>query len=61
MTIPDYPALSAKLTQQSNAMCSTCGLTVLRKDGRNKPCMEDCPARILLRNAEVILRDYTSS
>ena len=57
MDIPDYRALSAKLTQQSQMMCDKCGLTILRRANQSKPCLNTCPARTLLRNAEMILSD----
>jgi len=58
MNTPDYPALSAKLTQQSHAMCEKCGLTVLRNANQSKSCRHECPAHTLLRSAEKILSDY---
>jgi len=58
MNVPDYPKLSAKLAQQSQAMCRKCGLTVLRQADRAKPCVNDCPAQTLMRNAERVLRDF---
>ena len=61
MNTPDYPALSAKLTQQSQSMCAKCGLTIMRPTNQSKPCLEDCPARAMLRNAEKILSDYIPS
>jgi|GEM_PF-3023755 len=60
MNTPDYPALSAKLTQHSQLLCDKCGLTVLRHadQDQGKPCLKDCPARTLLRNAKMILSDF---